>query len=256
MKLKHPSEHLTSNYEKVPNSNNYKILSLGHLEHEEILETLNRLEAYRDIDEAAGFTLDKVGKNVLELRDGRDDETFRQSIKIKIASSLSAGTIEDMITICEILFGDHFLSVQETWDQKEFNYEPAALLASITDDPEAQTLFFYYIRYLVMAVKAGGVRLYSKIISEITEASLYTGSAVTADHSSITIPAAMLQDMHFGHLIQVNAFTVSDSSRMTIRAKTVDNARIINHLYTGVGMSESGCMRIPTADIREANAYE
>lgn len=227
MKLKHPAEYLTGNYEKELGSNNYKLLSLGHLEHVEILETLTKLEAYRDIDEAAGFTLDKAGKNVLELRDGRDDDTFRQSIKIKIASSLSAGTIEDVITICEILFGDHFLSVQETWDQKEFNYEPAALLTSIADDPEAQTLFFYYIRYLVMAVKAGGVRLYSKILSEISEASIYVGAAVTSDLSSITIPTATLQDMHFSH-----------------------------SLYTGVGMSESGCMRIPTADIREADAYE
>lgn len=216
----HPAKHLTDNYKKDSESNNYKLLSIGHLEHLEILESLNKIEVSRDIDMATGFNLDKAGKNVLELRDGRDDETFRQAIKIKIISNLSAGTIEDINAVAAILFGESFISVQETWNMEEHNYEPAALILSITDNPEAQERFLYYMKAILRAVKAGGVRLYNSIFTEISSSTIYTGTTAF-DCQCMTIPAKIIKNQDIPSIVYFRGCVLSSYSLTKIPTKAL-----------------------------------
>ena len=118
---------MTILYKKHEASNNYKLLDLDHAENKKIWRTLKLIEMWRDMDDAEGFTLDKIGKNVLERRAGRAGPKYRKAIKIKIRGNLSAGLIEDLNAIAAVLFGDSFISVSETWYQKEYDFEPAAV---------------------------------------------------------------------------------------------------------------------------------
>lgn len=254
--IQHPSEHITSNYSNDEESNIYKLLSIGHLEHEEIFKSLEAIEKSRDIDEAFGFTLDKAGKNVLELRKGRDDEAYRRAIKIKIISNLSAGTIQEIIDIAEILFEDNFLNVRETWSFAEFNNEPAALLLSLTDNEQSQMLFFEYIREIVITVKAGGVRLYSKIFSEIPDSILEIAEFMESDIGYASVKTKELENKSFSCDADLGAIMADDVSYLSMPYKTLDNYRIASKNYIGVGVNEISFMQIPTSELREVNEVE
>ena len=170
--LQHPVHHLTDNYRKDENSNNYKILDLGHREHKEIMRNLRLIQLWRDMDNAEGFTLDKIGKNVLELREGRDDPEYRKAIKIKIRGNLSAGTIEDFNAICGILFDENFIGISEAWHQEMYNFEPAAVVLTVSYLAQEQVEFFLRERAILEnIVKAGGVRIYCTVSTEHSEMS-------------------------------------------------------------------------------------
>jgi len=183
--LRHPAEHLTDNYRKDEDSNNYKLLDLDHAENKKIWRILALIEAWRDMDDAEGFTLDKIGKNVLELREGRSDTEYRKAIKIKIRGNLSAGTIEDLNAVAAVLFGDSFISVSETWYQADYNYEPAAVAVSVSSFPNQRD-----IEFLSDIVKAGGVGMYSRLPFMIRGSIGLAATLNTTKHYTIT------QDFH------------------------------------------------------------
>jgi len=186
--LRHPSEHLTDNYRKNEESNNYKLLDIDHQENKKIRDTIKLIEAWRDMDKAEGFTLDKIGKNVLELRENRPDPEYRKAIKIKIRGNLSAGLIEDLNAIAEILFEDNFVSVSETWYQEDYNFEPAAVAMHFQNAFAAQMLggceqgqdqsqsqsenrtrssnFWRNMAFITEIVKAGGIGIYNRLTEE------------------------------------------------------------------------------------------
>lgn len=55
---------LTDNYVKSPASNIGKLFRIFYDEVQEIKQTFEKIERYRDIDEALGSTLDRIGKNL------------------------------------------------------------------------------------------------------------------------------------------------------------------------------------------------
>jgi len=61
---------LTDNYRKDPQSNVGKLLGIVAGELEEAREALETTENYRDIDQATGVTLDRIGYNFLQYRGG------------------------------------------------------------------------------------------------------------------------------------------------------------------------------------------
>ena len=161
--LQHPSEHLTDNYKKDKESNNWKLLDLSYQEQKEIMRNLRLIEVWRDMDNAEGFTLDKIGKNVLELREGREDKPYRKAIKIKIRGNLSAGTIEDLNILAYALFEENFITVSETWHLSQYDYEPAGLVLYVTHNSTLQRLFLHY-RDVLQETAAGGVGLYLVVL--------------------------------------------------------------------------------------------
>jgi len=167
--LEHPSRYLTDNYKRDEGSNNYKILDLGHREHVEIMRNIRLIEAWRDMDNAEGFTLDKIGKNVLELRNGRDDVAYRKAIKIKIRGNISAGLVEDLNVVADILFGDSFISVSDTWHQELYDFEPAGVTLHLHElgglDFERGAVFWRDIAFL-NDIMAGGVGLRTRHTTE------------------------------------------------------------------------------------------
>ena len=68
------------------------------------LETVNcELIEERDCQTAVGVQLDKVGDIVGELRNGRDDDDYRQGIKAQICINNSKGTHNDILVCFQLL---------------------------------------------------------------------------------------------------------------------------------------------------------
>ncbi len=117
---------LTDNYKKNPESNIGKLLSIIDYELSRLEETFKTIDSYRAIDNAAGVTLDNIGKNVLQERGGMDDITYRLFLNVKIRSNLSGGQIETINDIMTTVLGDNYLGLREVWDNSTYSNEPAA----------------------------------------------------------------------------------------------------------------------------------
>ncbi|TQR29382.1 DUF2612 domain-containing protein [Brevibacillus brevis] len=119
---------LTSNYQKGPGSNLGKLVSIFTTEFEEITRTLEKIERCRDIDQAVGKTLDRIGGNVGQARGGSTDIDYRKLIKTKITANRSPGDIETINEVLEVLMGSAYLGVKETWNLPSYDFEDAALV--------------------------------------------------------------------------------------------------------------------------------
>lgn len=146
------TRYLTSNYKKRPGSNNAKLLGLANAEMNELVDVFKKIEDSRDIDKAHGKTLDNAGKNVLEYRNGRTDEEYREHIKIKIIANMSQGDINTINQVAEFFLGDDFLGIEEAWRNPIYN-EPAGIIMHVRPSK-------YYVPSLLKRIKAGGVSLY------------------------------------------------------------------------------------------------
>ncbi|SMB95316.1 hypothetical protein SAMN00017405_0377 [Desulfonispora thiosulfatigenes DSM 11270] len=120
-------EKLPDNYNKNPNSINAKLFELTESEFKELEYTFKMIELYRDMDRAKGFTLDKIGRNVLEYRNDNDDLNYRKAIKVKIKANQSPGDIETINEVASFLLGDSYEGLSETWIDSKYGNEPAGL---------------------------------------------------------------------------------------------------------------------------------
>ena len=75
------------------------------LEANELEDLSESLLLQRSVDTAIGVQLDQVGLLVGEIRNGRDDNSYRQAIKLRIAINTSRGTVEDIIQVINLLYG-------------------------------------------------------------------------------------------------------------------------------------------------------
>ena len=152
-------QRLPDTYEKSPDSNVGKLLTLPAEQLDDIEENLDRLQDWRDIDKAEGKVLDRIGRNVNISRRGMSDREFRTMIKIQIISNLSPGDIETINQVAPVLLHGEFVGVEEGWlfDSNILNQEPASLLLKVNADIEGvNPMPFNPIERIV----AGGVRVY------------------------------------------------------------------------------------------------
>lgn len=114
-------------YNKDLDSNIGKLFQIVAGEYEEIKKVFESIQNYRDIDQAKGIPLDRIGRNVLESRGDKKDQDYRNFIKTKIRANLSAGDIETLNDVYPVLLGDNFIEVSEAWNNDRLNNEPAAI---------------------------------------------------------------------------------------------------------------------------------
>ena len=88
---------LLSAYNKNPNSNIGKLLSILGDQLGEVKTNFELINEYRDIDNAKGKTLDLIGTNVNQYRGTSTDEVYRVLIKSKISRGLSTGDINSIL---------------------------------------------------------------------------------------------------------------------------------------------------------------
>ena len=151
---------LTDNYNRGTAGNVAHLLNISASELEEIKEALETTALWRSIDEAEGLTLDRIGRNVDEPRGNKDDDLYRQYIKIKIISNLSAGRIETLYEVASVVVSPgEVVSIEEGWQwaSDPLDWEPAAML--ITVEAEGEEL--HPLPFIPMdRVTAGGVQLH------------------------------------------------------------------------------------------------
>jgi hypothetical protein len=90
---------LTDVFRKDPESNVGKLMAIFAGQLQKLEQTVQRVEEWKDIDQAEGTTLDRIGENVGQPRGVAADEIFRILIKSKIARNLSKGDINTIITV-------------------------------------------------------------------------------------------------------------------------------------------------------------
>ncbi|WP_296113145.1 DUF2612 domain-containing protein [uncultured Anaerococcus sp.] len=157
---------LPERFRKPNNKKLYYVLyGYGFDKMEKVLEGVSDS---RDISKATGKSLDYLGANVGELRQGQDDDRYRLLIQTKILANLSMGDIPTINYILNTLIGDKYFGLVEGF--KELN-EPASFLIDY-DGFTNQDLDF-----LINRVKAAGV---AYKIRRIYRQDLYTASASIA----------------------------------------------------------------------------
>ena len=139
--------------ERFRKSNTDKLYYVLFDEKGAFLNAINSVEDSRNIDNATGDTLDLIGGNVGQIRQGEDDDLFRQLIKVRILANMSIGDIETINTIMSTLVKETYLGLREAFLYDKNLNEPAAIVLDI----EYGNWDIPY--YVVDKIKAAGVRV-------------------------------------------------------------------------------------------------
>ena len=114
-------DRITDNYRRDENSNVSKFMKLAAFHIQENENLLEKIRDWRDIDQAEGVTLDYIGRNIGQDRDGFDDNLFRVMIKARIIRNNSDGSIPTIIRFISFILGieKRNILVQEKWIKGE-----------------------------------------------------------------------------------------------------------------------------------------
>ncbi|MBY0088195.1 hypothetical protein HP567_012715 [Brevibacillus sp. M2.1A] len=115
-------------FAKTPNSIFGKLFAILAEQIRQVEETHERIQAWRDIDEAQGTTLDNIGTIVNQPRGVATDEVYRILLKSKIARNLSTGDINTIIRILALALSTDpsKIEIKETWNDP-VDPEPAGI---------------------------------------------------------------------------------------------------------------------------------
>lgn len=112
--------------ERFRKPNTYDLYHVLYSGFDELEQGFSDIKKSRNIDQATGKSLDYLGGNVGQLRQGEDDDLYRLLIKTRIIANLSNGDIPTINKVLSILTKDLFLGLIEVWGDDEYDREPAA----------------------------------------------------------------------------------------------------------------------------------
>jgi len=177
---------LTGAYDKEPTSFIGRLFQLFAVMLWGIEDTLHIIAAWRDVDNAKGTTLDKIGRGFGVLRDGASDRFYRLMIKTKITALLSGGDVDTVILATSVLFGvaPEQVEVQELFPAKCLVILNENDLEQEYIDNAAQTAA------IIKRVIAAGVgKEVAFRDSRKTSCTVYAGAACML-YLTITVPSA------------------------------------------------------------------
>ncbi len=138
-----------------------KLLSIIAEELAKLETTQNRIRLWRDIDNAQGTTLDRIGVNVGQSRGTASDEVYRILIKSKIARNRSTGDINTIIRVLSVALScpPSDVKIEEMWASAV--PEPAAisLIKLPMDKLNAAGMDLIQFARIVKRAVAAGVRV-------------------------------------------------------------------------------------------------
>ena len=76
---------------------------------------LDRVRAWRSLDDAEGAALDMIGRDLDLPRGGMSDIEYRRRLRLRVATILSSGEIERFNEILDAFMGRAFIGLQEGW---------------------------------------------------------------------------------------------------------------------------------------------
>lgn len=141
---------LPERFRKPNNLNLYYVLYGGY---GEIEAGFQGIKNSRNIDQATGETLDKLGENVGQFRLGEEDDLYRLLIKTRIIANMSIGDIPTINYVMSVLLKEVFLGLEETWPYEDYLHEPAAIKLKL--GPLAGSIPYE----IIDRIKAAGVRV-------------------------------------------------------------------------------------------------
>lgn len=112
-------DRLTDAYRKNPESNVYKLAQLACYHIQENADVLERIQAWRDIDQAEGVVLDEIGRDIGQNRGIAPDNVYRTLIKAKIKRNLSDGSVDTIIDFLSFILScdKTEIAVTELWPE-------------------------------------------------------------------------------------------------------------------------------------------
>lgn len=128
MKYREAWERLPERFRKINNLKLYYVLYGGF---DEVYRAFDEIRASRNLDNAYGATLDKIGANVGQFRLDEDDDLYRQLIKVRIIANLSLGNIPTINKVLSVLTKDVYLGLKEVWDKEEYRNEPSKIVIEL-----------------------------------------------------------------------------------------------------------------------------
>lgn len=126
--IKEMLKRFADTYNKSPDSNLGKLISILHGELATLDDTFTHIREWRSIDNAQGTTLDRIGTNVVQPRGAATDEVYRVLLKSKIARNLSKTDINTIIRVLALALDADYsdIKIQEKYAD-QYEPEPAAI---------------------------------------------------------------------------------------------------------------------------------
>lgn len=135
----------------------------------ELNRAIGEVMESRNIDAAYGKTLDLIGGNVGQIRQGEGDELYRNLIKVRIIANLSMGNIPTINRVLSVLVKEVYQGLEEAWKDACHEFEPSKIVIKLgmgaSDFPFD----------LVERIKSAGVRVLYEIHYKATSDLLWAG---------------------------------------------------------------------------------
>ncbi|MBU8908494.1 hypothetical protein KH400_17955 [Desertibacillus haloalkaliphilus] len=115
-------------YNKNPNSNLAKLISVVSEQIDNLNETFNRIDEWRDEEKAEGKELDRIGYSVRQSRGQVNDDIYRILIRSKRARDMSSGDINTIINVLALSIDTDpsEIQIEELWNDPD-EPEPASI---------------------------------------------------------------------------------------------------------------------------------
>ncbi|WP_214813833.1 hypothetical protein [Exiguobacterium sp. s196] len=119
---------LADYWNKSPGSNVSKVFQILGSEIDSLTTTAEKVERWRDIDQARGKPLEQLAGNIDQKRGASTDEIMRLLVKSKAARARSKGTIDDIINTIAVSLDVSLslIDITELFDDPT-DPEPAAI---------------------------------------------------------------------------------------------------------------------------------
>lgn len=193
--------------ERFRKPNNEKLYYvLYHDGFDDIYTGLESVSDSRNIDKAYGKSLDLLGANVGQFRNGEDDDFYRLLIKTRIIANLSIGDAPTINRVMSALIKEVYLGLEEVWWNKDHLFEPAAIKLQL--GPIAKRIPYEIIN----RVKAAGVRVLIELNYKRT---FYLGIGAVAGEA-ITILPPELKDIDDDVIYRLSASFYTEHEKIII----------------------------------------
>lgn len=117
-----------------PETNIGKLTQVIEQQWNDLAVTLNQIQTILDVDQASGHNLEIHASNKDILRAGLNDTELRDKIKLETRVNNSQGTLEEIVEISKIIFGEQFFGgIKESYDINGNSAEFRIKLKEVTD---------------------------------------------------------------------------------------------------------------------------
>ncbi|KXA31628.1 hypothetical protein HMPREF3229_00156 [Peptoniphilus harei] len=195
---------LPERFRKPNNENLYYVLY--HDGFDDIYTGLESVRDSRNIDKASGKSLDLLGANVGQFRNGEDDDFYRLLIKTRIIANLSIGDAPTINHVMSALIKEVYLGLEEVWMKKEHLFEPAAIKLHL--GPISRRIPYE----IIYRVKAAGVR----VLIDLNYINTFYVGAGSLAGEAITILPPELKDINEDVIYRLAASFYTEHENITI----------------------------------------